>query len=48
MVTEEVLGCLADLLNDEGHLLITTIWPEHWGAHVRAARVGPAPLIRAR
>jgi hypothetical protein len=31
------LDRLDDLLDDEGHLVITTIWPEHWDAYVTAA-----------
>jgi hypothetical protein len=31
------LNRLADLLDGEGHLVITTIWPEHWDAYVTAA-----------
>ena len=31
------LDRLADLLDGEGHLVITTIWPEHWDAYVTAA-----------
>jgi hypothetical protein len=42
-----VLARLADLLDGEGHLIITTMWPEHWDAYVAAARAsgdaaGPA------
>ena len=37
----EVLARLADLLDDEGHLVITTLWPEHWTAYTAAARAGP-------
>ena len=36
-----VLGRLADLLNGEGHLVITTVWPEQWTAYTAAARAGP-------
>ena len=36
-----VLGRLADLLKGEGHLLITTVWPEQWAAYAAAARSGP-------
>ena len=36
-----VLGRLADLLAGEGHLLITTVWPEHWNTYTAAARAGP-------
>ena len=35
-----VLGRLADLLDDEGHLVITTVWPEQWTAYTAAARAG--------
>jgi uncharacterized protein YidB (DUF937 family) len=35
------LGSLADLLNGEGHLVITTMWPEHWHTYTAAARAGP-------
>ena len=36
-----VLGRLADLLQGEGHLVITTMWPEHWTTYTAAARAGP-------
>jgi hypothetical protein len=36
-----VLGHLADLLQGEGHLLITTMWPEQWTAYTAAVRAGP-------
>ena len=36
-----VLGRLADLLQGEGRLLITTMWPEQWTAYTAAARAGP-------
>ena len=36
-----VLGRLADLLQGEGHLVITTMWPEHWNTYTAAARAGP-------
>ena len=36
-----VLGGLADLLNEEGHVLITTVWPQHWDTYTAAARAGP-------
>jgi uncharacterized protein YidB (DUF937 family) len=36
-----VLGRLADLLQGDGRLLITTVWPEHWDTYVAAARAGP-------
>jgi hypothetical protein len=36
-----VLGRLADLLTGEGHVIITTMWPEHWAAYTAAARAGP-------
>jgi hypothetical protein len=35
------LGRLADLLEGEGHLVITTLWPEQWAAYTAAARAGP-------
>ena len=35
-----VLGRLADLLQGEGHLLITSMWPEHWTAYTAATRAG--------
>ena len=38
-----VLGRLADLLDGEGHRLITTVWPEHWTTYIAAARAGPGP-----
>ena len=37
----KIMGRLGDLLNDEGHLIITTLWPEHWAAYTAAARAGP-------
>ena len=37
----EVLGRLADLLQGEGLLLITTVWPEQWATYTTAARAGP-------
>ena len=36
----EVLGRLADLIQGEGRLLITTVWPEQWNAYTAAARPG--------
>lgn len=36
-----VLARLADLLDGEGHVLITTMWPEHWHTYTAAARAGP-------
>ena len=36
-----VLGRLADLLEGEGHLVITAMWPEHWDTYIAAARAGP-------
>ena len=36
-----VLGRLADLLAGEGHLVITTVWPEQWNTYTAAARAGP-------
>ena len=38
-----VLARLADLLNGEGHLIITTLWHEQWTAYTAAARAGPGP-----
>ena len=35
------LGRLADLLGGEGHLVITTVWPEQWTTYTAAARAGP-------
>ena len=39
----KVLGRLADLLQAEHHLLITTVWPEHWDTYTAAARAGSGP-----
>ncbi len=36
-----VLGLLADLLQGEGRLVITTMWPEQWATYTAAARAGP-------
>ena len=36
-----VLGRLADLLQGEDHLVITTVWPEQWNTYTAAARAGP-------
>ncbi len=36
-----VLGRLADLLQGESRLIITTMWPELWTAYIAAARAGP-------
>jgi hypothetical protein len=36
-----VLGRLADLLEGDGRLLITTMWPEQWTTYTAAARAGP-------
>ncbi len=36
-----VLGRLADLLDGEGHVVITTMWPEQWNTYTAAARAGP-------
>jgi hypothetical protein len=36
-----VLGRLADLLQGDGHLVITTVWPEHWKSYLAAAQAGP-------
>jgi hypothetical protein len=38
-----VLGRVADLLHSEGHLLITTVWPQHWTTYIAATRAGPGP-----
>jgi hypothetical protein len=38
----EVLGRLGDLLDGEGRLVVTTVWPEHWNAYTAAARAGRA------
>jgi len=38
-----VLARLGDLLEGEGILVITTVWPEHWAAYADAARAGPGP-----
>ena len=44
-----VLGRLADLLQGDGHLVITTMWPEHWrrlyhcGARRAQSRNRPGP-----
>jgi hypothetical protein len=35
-----VLGLLADLLEGDGYIGITTLWPEHWNAYIGAARAG--------
>ena len=35
-----VLARLADLLQGEGCMLITTVWPEQWNAYTDAARAG--------
>lgn len=36
-----VLGRLADLIAGEGHVVISTVWPEHWNTYAAAARTGP-------
>ncbi len=36
-----VLARLADLLQGEGNVVITTMWPEQWNAYAGAARAGP-------
>jgi hypothetical protein len=43
------LNRLDDLLDGEGHLVITTVWPEHWDAYVTAAgeRRGAGDPVRA-
>ena len=38
-----VLGRLADLLNGEGHLLITTMWPEQRQEYLATAQAGHEP-----
>jgi hypothetical protein len=43
----EVLASLADLLNHDGYLVITTLWPEHWTAYAAAARAGPGTAAPA-
>jgi hypothetical protein len=35
------LARLADLLDSEGHLVITTMWPEHWQTYLAAAQAAP-------
>ena len=37
----KALGRLADLLQGEGNLVVTTMWHEHWNAYIDAARAGP-------
>ena len=44
---EQVLGRLADLINGEGRLLITTVWPEQWSAYTSAAGTGTGPAATA-
>jgi hypothetical protein len=39
----QVLGRLADLLDGEGRLLITTMWPEQWETYREAARPDRPP-----
>ena len=41
-----VLGRLADLLDGNGRLLITTMWPEHWNDYTAAAGQALVPLTR--
>ena len=36
-----MLGRLADLLQGESRLLITSMWPEQWTAYIFATRAGP-------
>ena len=36
-----VLGRLADLLEGDGHIIITTVWQEHWNTYTAATRAGP-------
>ena len=38
-----VFARVADLLNGDGHLIITTSWPEHWTTYTDAARAGLGP-----
>ena len=38
-----MLGRLADFLRGEGHLLITTVWPQQWATYTAAARADAAP-----
>ncbi len=38
-----VLARLADLLDGDGHVVITTIWPENWDSYITAARAGFGP-----
>jgi hypothetical protein len=39
-----VWGRLADLLDTDGHILITTMWPENWTEYITAARAGSGPV----
>ena len=41
-----VLARVADLLQAEGHLIITTMWPEHWNTYITAARARPGTADR--
>jgi hypothetical protein len=36
-----VLGRLADLLEGDGHIVITTMWREHWNTYIDTARSRP-------
>jgi len=36
-----VLARLADLLDGKSHLIITTVWAQHWDGYIAAARAGP-------
>jgi hypothetical protein len=38
-----VFARLADLLDGDGHLIITTSWPGHWRTYTDAARAGLGP-----
>ena len=40
----KTLGHLADLLQGEGNLVVTTMWHEHWNAYIDAARAGPGTV----
>ena len=43
----DVMGRLADLLEDEGHIVITTLWPEQWNTYTAAVRAGSGPADAA-
>jgi hypothetical protein len=40
------LSRLADLLNDKGYLIITTVWPDDWARYTSAARSGSGTADR--